>query len=153
MRDVLDRLQSVLGLKTDAAVAEALRMERTALEKHKSRGSLPFPQLVHFCLEHSLSIDWLLTGKGEKTSTPTCPLSPDQRLPPKGVCDLMQKTLDVLTSGYSSTIEALEKNINEFHDTIRLRRLAGEKPDKPHPLGEPEARASAGQTEPEKKAM
>lgn len=64
--EIVDIVRELKDLKSDGEVAETLNMSRTALSNHKSRGSVPFEYIVTFCENEGISIDWLLTGKGEK---------------------------------------------------------------------------------------
>ena len=63
---IIDRLKKLKGFKSDTDVARALDMKRTALSSHKTRDSIPFPNLYAFCNTEGVSLDWLLTGEGPK---------------------------------------------------------------------------------------
>lgn len=62
--EIVDRLRSLKGLRTDAEVASALDMTTTALSNHKTRRSIPYEALSTFCDNEKVSLDWLLTGEG-----------------------------------------------------------------------------------------
>lgn len=63
--EIVDRIRSLKGLRTDAEVASALDMTTTALSNHKTRRSIPYEALSTFCDKEKVSLDWLLTGEGE----------------------------------------------------------------------------------------
>lgn len=54
-----------MDVESDAKVADALGMTRSALHSHKARGSVPYEALSIYCGRTGLSLDWLLYGRGE----------------------------------------------------------------------------------------
>lgn len=62
---IIGRVKTVKGLKSDKSVAELLGMNRTALASHKSRDTVPLVALLKLCVDEGISFDWLLTGEGE----------------------------------------------------------------------------------------
>lgn len=62
---VAGRLRSVLGLRSNAALAERLGMARTAFQQRKSRGALPVVEIQELAEAAKLSLEWVLEGKGE----------------------------------------------------------------------------------------
>lgn len=64
-KEIFSRLKEVLSAKTDADVARGLGVSTAALSSFKKHGKFPYERLVKFCLSKGISIDWLLTGKGD----------------------------------------------------------------------------------------
>jgi phage repressor protein C with HTH and peptisase S24 domain len=70
---IVGRLRDHLGVDSDASVAEALKMKRSALYNHKVRGSIPYEHLSTYCGATGLSLDWLLYGRGKAGDTASEP--------------------------------------------------------------------------------
>lgn len=70
---------------------------------------------------------WLLTGEGKmlRSSLPETFLQL-----PEHVIKYLEMAVEVLTSGYS-TADALKKNIDEFHETVALKRAKEEETNNP----------------------
>lgn len=63
--EVYDRMYDAVRFKNASALARSLDITPQALSNYKKRGSMPTGVVVKFAALHNLSIDWLLTGKGE----------------------------------------------------------------------------------------
>lgn len=61
-KEIIERLKIGMELSSDNALADTLGVSKTTLSNWKSRNSLDFPLVFSLC-EH-ISLDWLLTGKG-----------------------------------------------------------------------------------------
>ena len=70
---VISRLAQVLGAPNDAAVARALGMPATTLNSRKTRNAVPYAECVQLSQERGYSLDWLLTGRGEKAAAVPAP--------------------------------------------------------------------------------
>jgi hypothetical protein len=68
--EIIARLKLVTNEELDANVAKLLGMNENALYSHKNRQTIPYKQLSTFCEKKSISLDWLLTGAGEKRIRP-----------------------------------------------------------------------------------
>lgn len=68
-KEIIKRLKIGLGQSSDNALADALGVSKTTLSNWKSRNSLDFPLVFSLC-EH-ISLDWLLTGKGNMLKSDT----------------------------------------------------------------------------------
>ncbi len=55
-----------MNAKSDADVARGLGISPQALSAFKKKGKFPSNLLIKYCLSHQISIDWILTGEGEK---------------------------------------------------------------------------------------
>ena len=67
---ILDRMKLAGRLKNNSAVARAIGMTPQAISNYKKRGKFPSSVIFKFADIYDVSIDWLLTGKGEAPSVP-----------------------------------------------------------------------------------
>lgn len=72
-QEVILRLKKALNISTDIELANYLGISKSTLSNWKARNTLDLPLLFSLC--EQISMDWLLTGKGEmlKNSTPKSP--------------------------------------------------------------------------------
>jgi len=169
--EIIGRLRNFLGLNDDAKVARALNMTPKALGSHRTRGSVPLKQLVPFCKEHEVSLDWLLTGEGPmhrgelaalRKSADSADPGVVTEFPPGGkrgipgepaeddrtgrISGMLTKTAEILES---QTIyrTALASNINTFHQALdtetKLEQLARDNLDLRNQLSEIKERLAA----------
>lgn len=61
---VLERLAALADAKHDAALARALRVNPQTLSNWRQRGTVPYAAAVDFAIEHGVSLDYVLAGKG-----------------------------------------------------------------------------------------
>ncbi len=64
LRQVLDRLKSLEGLRSDVELAEPLATNRRNIAAWKERGTLPWDRLYDYCQRRQISLEWLLNGRG-----------------------------------------------------------------------------------------
>ena len=64
LRQVLDRLKTLEGVRADIDLAEPLATNRRNVSAWKERGSLPWDRLYDYCLRRQISLEWLLNGRG-----------------------------------------------------------------------------------------
>ncbi len=64
--DVLERMKKSAKLKNDSRLARLLDVTPQALSNYKKRGKVPSDLLIKFAQMQGLSVDWLLSGVGEK---------------------------------------------------------------------------------------
>ena len=62
---IIDRMRLVLGVKTDTALSEFLGTTPQAVARAKTK-KIPIDWLLKVHASKGVSIDWLLTGQGEK---------------------------------------------------------------------------------------
>lgn len=62
-QEVILRLKKALNISTDIELANYLGISKSTLSNWKARNTLDLPLLFSLC--EQISIDWLLTGKGE----------------------------------------------------------------------------------------
>lgn len=72
--EVYGRMQDAARFKNSSALARSLAVTPQALSNYKKRGVMPTDMAVRFAELHGLSIDWLLTGKGEGPESGQLPL-------------------------------------------------------------------------------
>ena len=59
---VIDRLKQALRVQSDVELATALQVNKSTVSTWRSRGRVPYPEVVKVAVEHRVSIDWMLTG-------------------------------------------------------------------------------------------
>jgi len=64
LRQVMDRLKSLEGLRSDVELAEPLATNRRNIAAWKERGTLPWDRLYDYCQRRQISLEWLLNGRG-----------------------------------------------------------------------------------------
>jgi len=62
---VLDRLQQALGASSDSDLCRIINLNRATLGNWRIRDSVPYSLCVNLSEDFSLSLEWLLTGKGK----------------------------------------------------------------------------------------
>ena len=62
--DTIERMRWAGKLKNDSAVARVLGVTPQALSNYKKRGEMPTDLVLRFANIYGLSVDWLITGKG-----------------------------------------------------------------------------------------
>ncbi|EOE1791861.1 TPA: helix-turn-helix domain-containing protein [Citrobacter freundii] len=63
---VLLRLMSLFNVDSDSGLAKALDVNRQTLASWRKRNSVPYSICINLAEEKGISLDWLLTGKGEE---------------------------------------------------------------------------------------
>ena len=64
LRQVLDRLKTLEGVRNDADLAEPLATNKRNVSAWKERGTLPWERLHAYCLRRQISLEWLINGRG-----------------------------------------------------------------------------------------
>nr|WP_158608539.1 helix-turn-helix domain-containing protein [Stagnimonas aquatica] len=62
--EVLDRLQVVLGVSSDSALARPLGVGVSTPASWRNRNSIPFDECMQVALERGVSLDYLILGRG-----------------------------------------------------------------------------------------
>ncbi|MEE9615371.1 MAG: helix-turn-helix domain-containing protein [Thermodesulfobacteriota bacterium] len=141
-RDIIERMKLSGKLKNDSAVARALDVTPQALSNYKKRGKMPTNLIIKFADINSLSVDWLLTGRGKPgegaeggafsfAGEDTAPFGKEEL---SRVMDLspeeliyVGKLLKVLRCPSNSTVVALKCSVDAFLKASELS--AGEEGD------------------------
>ena len=63
---VLLRLMSLFNVDNDSELARVLNVNRQTLASWRNRDSVPYSICINIAEERGVSLDWLLTGKGEE---------------------------------------------------------------------------------------
>lgn len=66
LRQVLDRLKTLEGVRSDVDLAEPLATNRRNVSAWKERGTLPWDRLYDYCQRRQISLEWLLNGRGAR---------------------------------------------------------------------------------------
>jgi len=65
---IFDRMQKVLGSDKDKDLAANLDISPQAVSNARKKGEIPSDMILTFAEKNKLSVDWLLTGKGQMSS-------------------------------------------------------------------------------------
>ncbi|WP_413873919.1 helix-turn-helix transcriptional regulator [Albidovulum sp.] len=60
---VIDRLKAAIRVRSDVDLAAALKVNKSTVSTWRSRGRVPYPEVVKVAVERGVSIDWMLTGR------------------------------------------------------------------------------------------
>ncbi|EEN5589313.1 helix-turn-helix domain-containing protein [Salmonella enterica] len=66
LSEVLNRLMIVFEANNDSELARALGVNRQTLASWRKRDSIPYSLCISVAEQHSVSLDWLLSGTGER---------------------------------------------------------------------------------------
>lgn len=64
LRQVLDRLKTLEGVRNDVDLAGPLATNRRNVSAWKERGALPWDRLYDYCQRKQISLEWLINGRG-----------------------------------------------------------------------------------------
>jgi len=59
-------MKTVLGVQMDKEVSELLGGSRGFVSVLKNRGTIPYAECITLAIEHNISLDWLILGRGER---------------------------------------------------------------------------------------
>jgi hypothetical protein len=60
---ILERIKSVTEAKNDSDIARLLNVPPKKLAVWKLRNTIPYDELITFCRDHDLELEWVLTGE------------------------------------------------------------------------------------------
>ncbi|MFD1384305.1 S24 family peptidase [Rhodanobacter aciditrophus] len=63
--DVIERLRQVHNAESNTQLCEALGVSASGVKNWKNRNVIPYKEVCTTALEKGVSLEWLLTGKGE----------------------------------------------------------------------------------------
>jgi hypothetical protein len=130
--DITDRMKLAGKLKNDSAIARVLDVTPQALSNYKKRGRMPMNLVLRFATLYSLSMDWLLTGKGETpksliaegypmTAEEIAPYGRDELARMSSLSNLnademiyVGKLLKILRSANKSAVTAMKCSVDAF---------------------------------------
>ncbi|RCX07036.1 LexA family transcriptional regulator [Marinomonas foliarum] len=67
--EVIGRLKSIHNATTDKQLSEIFGLSKTGVFHWKNRDVIPYKEVCMTALEKGISLEWLLTGKGDKMET------------------------------------------------------------------------------------
>ncbi|WP_227369853.1 S24 family peptidase [Halomonas sp. M20] len=73
--EVITRLKLIANVRSDKELAGYFGMGSTTITSKRQRGSVPFEECVQLALEHDISLDWLILGKGDAPEGISAPAS------------------------------------------------------------------------------
>ncbi|HCO8543019.1 TPA: helix-turn-helix domain-containing protein [Escherichia coli] len=130
---VLLRLMSLFNVDNDSELARMLNVNRQTLASWRKRNSVPYSICINIAEEKGISLDWLLTGKGEDRSEVLTIESATQNFSP---ADL--KMLELLNqldpevrrdlmrgAEEKQRVIEMEKQLKELSATIELLKNVG----------------------------
>lgn len=118
-KEIIERLKIGLELSSDNALADTLGVSKTTLSNWKSRNSLDFPLVFSLC--EQISLDWLLTGKGNMLKGVVEQSPSPQQSNEKEPTQLINQLLDTI-KGQTEEIGQLKEQVRQL--TIEKERLA-----------------------------
>lgn len=118
-KEIIERLKIGLELSSDNALADTLGVSKTTLSNWKSRNSLDFPLVFSLC--EQISLDWLLTGKGNMLKGVVEQSPSPQQSNEKEPTQLINQLLDTI-KGQAEEIGQLKEQVRQL--TIEKERLA-----------------------------
>lgn len=63
--EIIDKMKKISNVKSDKEVAKLLKTKADTLSQWKTRNKIPFKELLEYSNIQNISLNWLLTGKGE----------------------------------------------------------------------------------------
>ena len=70
LEKIIERVKQLKNVQRDLDVCQLLGIEPSNLSMKRRTGSIPYPELIGFCLTEQVSSDWLLFGIEDKTPIP-----------------------------------------------------------------------------------
>lgn len=67
LAEIIEIIKGYKDFKEDAEVARFLNIKPKTLAASKSRNSIPYGELITFCNQENISINWLLAGVEPRT--------------------------------------------------------------------------------------
>lgn len=66
VKNIVERAKQVIGIKTDAELANLMNISSSAVSMWKIRGNIDLPSIITLC--EKVNMDWLIFGRGEMYS-------------------------------------------------------------------------------------
>lgn len=63
---IVERMKKVLGFKSDAELSTFFGGGRSTAGGWKGRGTVPIKEVIQLAIDHSISLDWLILGRGRQ---------------------------------------------------------------------------------------
>ncbi len=156
--EITGRMKLAGRLKNDSAIARVLEVTPQALSNYKKRDRMPMNLVLRFATLYHLSMDWLLTGKGETPKSVTdAGYVAAEDIPPYGRMELARmssltnltedeliyvgKLLKILRSNSKGTVTAIKCSVDAFLEAASISEIeppARSATEKEDPGGETE---------------
>lgn len=63
--DTINRMKTVVGVKSDLELSNALGAPKQTVASWRKRESIPLERLIDFAISNGASLDWLVLGAGD----------------------------------------------------------------------------------------
>jgi len=63
--EILDEIRTLKGLGSDAALGELFGVKQSTVASWRGRNSIPYEEIIAFCVKEGISIDGLFTSKAK----------------------------------------------------------------------------------------
>jgi hypothetical protein len=80
INDILQRVGEVIKSDKNKDIAAALAVTTSACSTWKNRGTIPKDALFKFAQDHQISLDWLMSGQGQRSAKSSIPKFESTRL-------------------------------------------------------------------------
>ncbi|MGX3020946.1 helix-turn-helix domain-containing protein [Ursidibacter sp. B-7004-1] len=126
-RLIIERMKSVLSANTDDELAQSLGKPSSTVRNWKTRNNLPFDTAVEFSETHSLSLDWLVSGKeSEQLATDEqMVLLAYRQLTPAQKANLMMQMSGLSNGGNGSVVQNGDGGNNNQVFNGNVREVTG----------------------------
>ena len=68
IRVIKERLKTILKLETDVELSEILGINYSTFRTRLKNGTIPYGEIIEYCYENEININWVLYGKGLRNS-------------------------------------------------------------------------------------
>jgi len=68
IENIYKRLEEKLGVGNVKEVGELIGVKDNAISSKKARGTLHYDEIINYCLEHGISLDYVMKGLNPRTS-------------------------------------------------------------------------------------
>ncbi len=130
---VIARLKEVFSVASDSALCEQIGVSPQTLSSWKARNKIPYANCVEISKQKGVSLDWLLTGRGNKLLTAVTEVGNDDgfsradialmellnQLDPEVRRDLLRGAEE------KQRMRELEKKVAELSSELHVKKNAG----------------------------
>lgn len=68
-------MKAVTGVSSDSGLSEFFGGHKTMISNKKVRGSIPYEEASQLAIDHGISLDWLILGRGEAPDGVVAPIA------------------------------------------------------------------------------
>lgn len=106
--EILDEIRNVLGLNSDTALGGLFGVKQSTVASWRTRNSIPYDEIIAFCVEEGMSLDKLLLGKGTDEININQPSLPKISPLEKSKLRLLNALIRVVNEGDEMKFKAIE---------------------------------------------